>query len=134
MSGPVIDLHVESFVRDGHRILDDVGLVVRPGEHWGVVGPNGCGKSTLLSILAGLLTRDGGECRVLGSDPSALSNHERTLWRGQNVGYIFQQFNLIPQVCVLENVSVPLLLRNVAKREAFERSAALLEKVGLRGP
>jgi putative ABC transport system ATP-binding protein len=113
--------------------LRGIDLTVFFGEMMALVGPSGCGKTSLISILAGLLTRDGGECSVLGTDPSALSNHQRTLWRGANVGFIFQQFNLIPQVSVLENVAVPLLLRRVNKAEAFDRSATLLEKVGLRG-
>jgi putative ABC transport system ATP-binding protein len=98
-----------------------------------LVGPSGCGKTTLISILAGLLTRDEGDLAVLGIDPSALSNHERTIWRGQNVGFIFQQFNLIPQVSILENVAVPLLLRRHPKKDALARAAHLLEEVGLKG-
>jgi putative ABC transport system ATP-binding protein len=69
----------------------------------------------------------------MGTDPGALSGHERTKWRGANVGFIFQQFNLIPQVSILENAAVPLLLRNVPRREAHERAAALLREVGLAG-
>jgi putative ABC transport system ATP-binding protein len=113
--------------------LRGIDLDVRYGEMMALVGPSGCGKTTLISILAGLLARDEGECRVLGTDPSDLSNHARTVWRGANVGFIFQQFNLIPQVTVLENVSVPLLLRKHPKRDAFARAAALLERVGLKG-
>ena len=115
------------------RALRGVDLEVRFGEMMALVGPSGCGKTTLISILAGLLTRDEGDLAVLGTDPSALSNHERTVWRGQNVGFIFQQFNLIPQVSILENVAVPLLLRRHPKKDALARAAHLLEEVGLKG-
>jgi putative ABC transport system ATP-binding protein len=115
------------------RALRGVDLEVRYGEMMALVGPSGCGKTTLISILAGLLTRDEGDLAVLGTDPSELSNHERTVWRGQNVGFIFQQFNLIPQVSILENVAVPLLLRRHPKKDALARAAHLLEEVGLKG-
>ena len=115
------------------RALRGVDLEVRFGEMMALVGPSGCGKTTLISILAGLLQRDEGDLAVLGEDPSAMSSRDRTLWRGRNVGFIFQQFNLIPQVSILENVAVPLLLRSHPKADALERSAKLLEEVGLRG-
>lgn len=115
------------------RALTGINMAVHYGEMMALVGPSGCGKTTLISILAGLLGRDHGECHVLGADPGSMSNHERTVWRGQNVGFIFQQFNLIPQVTVVENVAVPLLLRGHPKKDALERSAVLLESVGLKG-
>ena len=115
------------------RALRGVDLEVRFGEMMALVGPSGCGKTTLISILAGLLQRDEGDLSVLGEDPSALTPHDRTLWRGLNVGFIFQQFNLIPQVSILENVAVPLLLRHHPKKDALARAAKLLEEVGLKG-
>ena len=115
------------------RALRGVDLEARFGEVMALVGPSGCGKTTLISILAGLLGRDEGELSVLGDDPSAMGSHERTRWRGRNVGFIFQQFNLIPQVSVVENVAVPLLLQGANGREAMDRSAALLAEVGLKG-
>jgi putative ABC transport system ATP-binding protein len=115
------------------RALRGVDLEVRFGEMMALVGPSGCGKTTLISILAGLLQRDEGELSVLGDDPSAMTSHDRTIWRGLNVGFIFQQFNLIPQVSILENVAVPLLLRRHPRRDALDRAAALLAEVGLKG-
>jgi putative ABC transport system ATP-binding protein len=105
------------------RALRGVDLEVRFGEMMALVGPSGCGKTTLISILAGLLQRDEGELAVLGDDPSAMTSHDRTVWRGRNVGFIFQQFNLIPQVSILENVAVPLLLRRHPRRDALDRAA-----------
>jgi len=98
-----------------------------------LVGPSGCGKTTFISILAGLLSRDGGALRLAGVDPDALDNRERTLWRRENVGFIFQQFNLVPQISVVENVAIPLLLRGARRRDAIEHAASLLERVGLKG-
>ena len=115
------------------RALRGVDLEARFGEMMALVGPSGCGKTTLISILAGLLHRDEGDLSVLGTDPGALSTGRLTAWRGANVGFIFQQFNLIPQVSIAENVAVPLLLRGVRRREAVERAAALLGQVGLKG-
>ncbi|MFO0961710.1 MAG: ABC transporter ATP-binding protein [Phycisphaerales bacterium] len=115
------------------RALRGIDLDVRTGEMMALVGPSGCGKTTLISILAGLLQRDEGELSVYGTDPGALSGNQRTIWRGANVGFIFQQFNLIPQVTILENVAVPLLLRREPRRRALERAAELLGEVGLKG-
>ncbi len=115
------------------RALQGIDLEVRFGEMMALVGPSGCGKTTLISILAGLLQRDEGELSVLGTDPSALNGHDRTVWRGSNIGFIFQQFNLIPQVSILENVAVPLLLQRHPKKDALARAAVLLDEVGLKG-
>jgi putative ABC transport system ATP-binding protein len=71
--------------------------------------------------------------QLAGVDPDELNNHERTLWRRGNVGFIFQQFNLVPQISVLENVAIPLLLRGDSRKDSLERAAMLLERVGLKG-
>jgi putative ABC transport system ATP-binding protein len=113
--------------------LAGADLRVPYGELVMLVGPSGCGKTTLISILAGLLTRDGGSCSVLGVDPQALSNGRRTEWRGRNVGFVFQQFNLVPTVTAQENVAIPLLIQGVPRAQAMARSLDMLRKVGLGG-
>jgi len=113
--------------------LRGVELSANFGEMVALVGPSGCGKTTFISILAGLLSRDGGSLRLAGIDPDELGNHERTLWRRTNVGFIFQQFNLVPQISVVENVAIPLLIRGDARKPSLERAADLLQQMGLKG-
>jgi len=113
--------------------LAGADLRVPYGELVMLVGPSGCGKTTLISILAGLLTRDGGACSVLGVDPQALRNGPRTAWRGRNVGFVFQQFNLVPTVTAQENVAIPLLIQGTPRVEAMARAGEMLRKVGLGG-
>jgi putative ABC transport system ATP-binding protein len=103
------------------------------GQATFLVGPSGCGKTTLISIVAGLLHRDGGELSVLGGDTGSLSRGALTRWRADNVGFIFQAFNLIPQLTVAENVSVPLVIRGEPRRAAVRKAAAILDAVGLGG-
>ena len=111
--------------------LRGADLEVPFGELVMLVGPSGCGKTTLISILAGILDRTEGDCEVLGADPQALGQSARTRWRGTNIGFVFQQFNLIPALSSLENVAVPLLLLGRPRRVAMEAAAAQLERVGL---
>lgn len=111
--------------------LRGVDLEVPYGELVMMVGPSGCGKTTLISILAGILDRGAGDCEVLGLDPQALSQGRRTRWRGHHVGFVFQQFNLIPALSATENVAVPLLLLGRGRRAAFAAAEAQLERVGL---
>ena len=101
------------------------------GELHLVVGPSGCGKTTLLAIIAGTLRSDAGEIRVLGQSLAAFSDRQLTEFRGAHIGFIFQQFNLIPNLSLVENVSIPLLLRGAPRREAEDRAGALLTRVGL---
>ncbi len=113
--------------------LRGVDLAVHSGELLMLVGPSGCGKTTLISVIAGILNRDSGECSVFGRDFHEMSRRERTRYRGQNIGFVFQAFNLIPTLTAAENVSVPLLLNGAGRREALRRSNELLDKVGLGG-
>ncbi len=96
-----------------------------------VVGPSGSGKTTLLNLLAGLDRPSGGEVYVEGQPLTPLSEDERALLRLRKMGFVFQQWNLIPTLTAWENVAFPLLLAGVGRKARLERAAALLEAVGL---
>ncbi len=115
------------------RALRGVDLEVPIGELTMLVGPSGCGKTTLISILAGLLSRDRGELSVFGQDLGALRRDQLSAWRRENVGFIFQQFNLVPQLTVAENVSVPLVLKGESVSAAVKKAGELLATLGLEG-
>lgn len=111
--------------------LRGVDLEVRQGELLMLVGPSGCGKTTLISVVAGILDHDEGECLVFQRDLRGMGQTKKTRYRGQNVGFVFQAYNLLPTLTALENVSVPLLILGVARKEAHERAKGILEQVGL---
>ena len=113
------------------RVLKQTAFEARLGELIMLVGPSGCGKTTLLSILAGTLHADAGEVNVLGKPLHALGERARTRFRAHHLGFIFQQFNLIPTLSVVENVSVPLLIQGLTADEAEDRAREMLERVGL---
>jgi putative ABC transport system ATP-binding protein len=113
------------------QALKGVDFEARCGELLMIVGPSGCGKTTLLSVICGTLRHDAGSASIFGRDLADMSTARLTAFRGKNVGFIFQQFNLIPSWTALENVSVPLLLNGVGRARAEKVSAELLAEVGL---
>ena len=111
--------------------LRGVDLEVRTGELLMLVGPSGCGKTTLISVVAGILDHDDGECLVFRQDLRGMGQTKKTRYRGQNVGFVFQAYNLLPTLTALENVSVPLLILGVPRSEAQSRARDILVQVGL---
>lgn len=111
--------------------LRGVDLDIRLGELMMLVGPSGCGKTTLISVIAGILNRDEGDCSVFGNDLDRLPSRDRTRFRGRNVGFVFQQFNLLPSLTAVQNVAVPLLINGLGERESVKRAREMLDRVGL---
>jgi len=111
--------------------LRGIDLDVRCGELLMVVGPSGCGKTTLISVIAGILDQDSGQCEVLGRDLKHMGQRERTRFRGLSIGFVFQLFNLLPALNAVENVSVPLLINGIARKNAETRAEEVLEAVNL---
>jgi putative ABC transport system ATP-binding protein len=123
----------KEFIRDEFHVvaLKDVNLEIAKGEFVALMGPSGSGKSTLLHLIAAMDRPTGGEIRVLGHALSELNDRQIARWRNENVGFIFQQFNLIPVLSALENVELPLKLTNLRKSERIEHATTALKLVGL---
>jgi putative ABC transport system ATP-binding protein len=113
------------------RALRGLDLRVEAGQMTLLVGPSGCGKTTLLSLIAGLLEPTEGDLIVLGKDLGRMSQREKIAFRGASIGFVFQQFNLLPALTAAENATVPLVIAGWRKRPALEKSNALLAKLGL---
>ena len=126
------DLHKE-FQRDAFQViaLQDVHLTVQRGEFVAFMGPSGSGKSTLLYIIAAIDRPTRGRVKVLGRDLLQLKERAMADWRNENIGFIFQTFNLIPVLTARENVELPLLLTHLSRQERAEHAATALGLVGL---
>src|SRR5437588_6413554 len=123
----------KEFARDGFRVvaLKDVDITIGRGEFIALMGPSGSGKSTLLHLIAAMDRPTAGEIRVLGHNLRELNDREIAHWRNEHVGFIFQQFNLLPVLSALENVELPLKLTNLKKPERLEHARTALKLVGL---
>ncbi len=110
-------------------VLDGVSFEVEAGATFSIVGPSGSGKTTLLGLCAGLDAADSGTVELCGTSIATLNEDERALLRNREVGFIFQDFQLLPTLTALENVSVPLELQGA--KNATEKAMELLHKVGL---
>ena len=134
-NGHAISCHgVQKHYGEGETRIDALrGVDFRAGfgELSFLVGPSGCGKTTLLCVIAGLLDRSGGDLTILGQRPDDLSSAERVLFRRRNLGFVFQQYNLLPALTAAENVAVPLLAAGVSRTQALARAKELLSRLGL---
>ena len=113
------------------EVLHDISLEAHIGEMLFVVGPSGCGKTTLLTLIAGMLDADKGDIALFGQSIVHMTSAQKTAFRRGNIGFIFQQFNLIPTLTAAENAAVPLLIQEVPRKEAVERAAVLLKGMKL---
>ena len=123
----------KSYRRGGQivPVLYDLSLDIAEGEFLALMGPSGSGKSTLLNLIAGIDKPDSGELRIGGENVSRLSESELADWRSENIGFIFQFYNLMPVLTAFENVELPLLLTGLSRRDRRERVQLALEMVSL---
>ena len=132
-----VAVHVRGVVKHfgtGERrvtALRGVDLDVYKGQLTMVIGPSGCGKTTLLSVIAGILDCDEGDVDIFGTRVTALSDGQKTRFRSTRIGFIFQQYNLLPALTAAENAAIPLVIAGWPKVRAVARARAVLEKLGM---
>jgi putative ABC transport system ATP-binding protein len=130
-----IELHgvTRQYTKGGHVVkpLDAVDLTIEEGEFFVLLGPSGSGKTTLLNLLAGIDRADAGSVRVGGLDLGVARAGALAKWRARNVGYVFQQANLVPVLSAYENVELPLWLQRLSGKQRHERVSLALHAVGL---
>ena len=135
MSEPVVEIKnlVKSYRRGGQvvPVLTNITFDIAVGDYVALMGPSGSGKSTLLNLIAGIDKPDSGILRVGGIDITSLGEADLAAWRADNVGFIFQFYNLMPVLTAFENVELPLLLTDLTSRERDEHVTAALAMVGL---
>jgi putative ABC transport system ATP-binding protein len=128
----VVDLF-KSYQRDSLEIpvLRNISLEIAEGDFLAFMGPSGSGKTTLLNLIAGIDKPTSGKILIGDTDITELSETELAVWRSQNIGFIFQFYNLIPVLTALENVELPLILTPLSRRERRSHAETALEVVGL---
>lgn len=113
------------------RVLHEIDVDVLSSELTLLVGPSGCGKTTLISIIAGLLEPTAGEVELFGKHQSKLRGSQLVDFRAENIGFVFQQYNLLPALTAAENVAVPLLIQGWSRSKAIRQANDVLAQVGL---
>jgi putative ABC transport system ATP-binding protein len=123
----------KTFVRASETlvVLDNLSVSISEGSFEALMGPSGSGKSTLLNLIAGLDNPTSGSVTVAGANVGAMSDGDRAGWRAQNIGFIFQTYNLMPVLTAVENVELPLLLTKLTSAERRKRAEVALRVVGL---
>lgn len=115
------------------RVLFDISFELYKGELTMLVGPSGCGKTTLISILSGILSPSEGKVMVMGKDITAMGDTEKVLFRREHIGFIFQQYNLLPSLTASENAAMPLYAAEVSEEEAVEKARQILNSIEMNG-
>jgi putative ABC transport system ATP-binding protein len=113
------------------RIIDHVSFSIEKGEFLAVQGPSGSGKTTLLGLLAGLEKADEGNIVIADKELTSMTEDELAIFRRYNVGFVFQSFNLIPTLNVVENIALPLFPEHISRNDMFERARKVAKTVGL---
>lgn len=113
------------------RVLFDINATIRMGELTMLVGPSGCGKTTLISILSGILSPSEGSVDLFGTRITDLDDTDKVMFRRQNIGFIFQQYNLLPALNAYENAALPLAAAGIDKQTAADMSRNLLTMIGM---
>lgn len=111
--------------------LRGVDWDVYTGEMSLIVGPSGCGKTTLLSVIAGILDADEGQVTIFGQEVTRMRDRAKTRFRAQNIGFVFQQYNLLPALTAAENAAIPLVIAGWSKERAVKRARDVLERIGM---
>jgi putative ABC transport system ATP-binding protein len=113
------------------EVLRGVNFAAFQGQLTFLVGPSGCGKTTLISVIAGLLDSSGGEVELFNQNIAEFSSTERILFRRKNLGFVYQQYNLLPALTAAENAAVPLLAAGIRRRQAVDLAKSVLQKLGM---
>ena len=118
---------------DMMRVLFDITADIRMGELTMLVGPSGCGKTTLISILSGILSSTSGEVELLQQSLTKMKDRKKVLFRRKHIGFIFQQYNLLPALTAAENAAIPLIAAGIPTAKATAKACAILDKIGMSG-
>jgi putative ABC transport system ATP-binding protein len=115
------------------KVLHDISCKIRMGELTMLVGPSGCGKTTLISIITGILSTTSGDIDLLGQDLIAMKDRKKVIFRRENLGFIFQQYNLLPALTAAENAAMPLLAAGISNKDALQKARLILDEIGMKG-